>query len=101
MNKGEFVIVSAVRTPIGRAGGSLKDINSSQLAAIVLREAVLRAGMEPQQIEEVILGEVRQTSESSNVARVAALRSGIPETATAFTVNRLCASGMQAVVSGV
>ncbi|MBD1380981.1 thiolase family protein [Metabacillus arenae] len=101
MNNGEVVIVSAVRTPIGRFGGSLKNINSGQLAAIVLREAVQRAGIEPQQIDEVILGEVRQTSESSNVARVAALRAGIPETTPAFTVNRLCASGMQAVVSGI
>lgn len=99
--KSEIVIVSAVRTPIGRSGGALKDINSGQLAAIALREAVLRAGIEPQQIDEVILGEVRQTSESTNVARVAALRAGIPETVPAFTVNRLCASSMQAVVSGI
>jgi acetyl-CoA C-acetyltransferase len=98
---GEFVIVSAIRTPIGRAGGSLKDISSGHLAAITLREATIRAGLEPQQIDEVILGEVRQTSESSNVARVAALRAGIPDKVSAFTVNRLCASGMQAVVSGV
>lgn len=95
------VIVSAVRTPIGRFGGSLKSVNSGDLGALVIKEAVSRAGIESEHVEEVILGEVRQSSESSNVARVAALRAGIPAASPAFTVNRLCASGMQAVVSGV
>nr|WP_277613436.1 thiolase family protein [Brevibacillus humidisoli] len=95
----EVVIVSAVRTAIGKYGGSLKDIPSGTLGATVIAEAVRRAGISPDLVNEVIMGEVRQTSESSNMARVAALRAGIPETATAFTVNRLCASGMQAIVS--
>ncbi|EGL83258.1 acetyl-CoA acetyltransferase [Caldalkalibacillus thermarum TA2.A1] len=95
------VIVSAVRTPIGRFGGSLKDISSGHLAAHVIKEAVSRAGISPEQVDEVIMGEVRQTTESSNVARVAALRAGIPETSPAFTVNRLCASGMQAIAIAV
>lgn len=96
-----IVIVSAVRTPIGRYGGSLKTVSSGHLAAIVIKEAIKRAKLVPEQISEVIMGEVRQTTESSNVARVAALRAGLPETTPAFTVNRLCASGMQAVASSV
>ncbi|KWW21330.1 MULTISPECIES: thiolase family protein [Peribacillus] len=95
----EIVIVSAVRTPIGRYGGALKNISSGHLASLVINEAIKRANIAAEQVDEVIFGEVRQTTESSNVARVAALRSGIPESAPAFTVNRLCASGMQAIAS--
>jgi acetyl-CoA C-acetyltransferase len=95
----DIVILSAVRTPVGRYGGALKNINSSFLASIVLKEAVKRAGITQAQVNEVILGEVRQSTESSNVARVAALRAGIPENVPAFTINRLCASGLQAVAS--
>ncbi|MDN3015294.1 thiolase family protein [Paenibacillus sp. BSR1-1] len=96
----EIVILSAVRTPVGRYGGALKSLNSGQLASIAIKEAINRAGISADQVDEVILGEVRQTTESSNVARVAALRAGVPESAAAFTINRLCASGMQAVASG-
>ncbi|MDQ1146343.1 acetyl-CoA C-acetyltransferase [Bacillus sp. SORGH_AS 510] len=96
----DIVILSAVRTPVGRYGGALKSINSGTLASIVIKEAVKRAGITPDQVDEVILGEVRQSTESSNVARVAALRAGVPETAPAFTINRLCASGLQAIASG-
>ncbi|PWA12829.1 acetyl-CoA C-acyltransferase [Pueribacillus theae] len=97
----EYVIVSAVRTPIGRYGGTLKDVTSGHLAAHVIKEAINRAGIKPKQVDEVILGEVRQQTDESNVARVAALRAGIPETSPAFTINRLCASGMQAIGSAV
>jgi len=97
----DIVIVSAVRTPVGRFGGSLKNLNSGYLGAIVIEEAIRRINLSSELIDEVILGEVRQTTESSNVARVAALRAGIPEKTPAFTVNRLCASGMQAVTSAV
>ena len=96
----DIVILSAVRTPVGRYGGALKSMNSGTLASIVIKEAVKRAGITPDQVDEVILGEVRQSTESSNVARVAALRAGVPETAPAFTINRLCASGLQAIASG-
>ncbi|MEH7300132.1 thiolase family protein [Neobacillus drentensis] len=96
----DIVILSAVRTPVGRYGGALKSMNSGTLASIVIKEAVKRAGIGPDQVDEVILGEVRQSTESSNVARVAALRAGVPETAPAFTINRLCASGLQAIASG-
>lgn len=94
-----IVILSAVRTPVGRYGGALKSLNSGQLGAIAIKEAISRAGIKAEQVDEVILGEVRQSTESSNVARVSALRAGVPETAPAFTINRLCASGMQAVAS--
>ncbi|CAN7208921.1 thiolase family protein [Rossellomorea sp. LjRoot5] len=97
----EIVIVSAVRTPIGRYGGALKEISSGHLASLVIEEAVKNANIAAEQVSEVILGEVRQSTESSNVARVAALRAGIPATSPAFTVNRLCASGMQAITSAV
>ncbi len=96
---GDIVIVSAVRTPVGRYGGALKTLNSGDLASIAIKEAVKRAGILADQVDEVILGEVRQSTESSNVARVAALRAGVPQAVPAFTINRLCASGMQAVAS--
>ncbi|QHA92084.1 thiolase family protein [Bacillus sp. N1-1] len=95
----KIVIVEAVRTPVGRYGGVLKKFNSGELAALAIKETITRAGITPELIDEVILGEVRQTTESSNVARVAALRAGVPATSPAFTINRLCASGMQAIVS--
>ncbi|MEH7073178.1 thiolase family protein [Neobacillus drentensis] len=95
----DIVILSAVRTPVGRYGGALRGFNSGQLGAIVIKDAIHRAGIKAEQVDEVILGEVRQTTESSNVARVAALRAGVPDKTPAFTINRLCASGMQAVAS--
>jgi acetyl-CoA C-acetyltransferase len=97
----DVVIVSAVRTAVGKFGGTLKDLNSGQLGAVVIEEAIRRAGISSEMVNEVIMGEVRQSTESSNMARVAALRAGIPDSASAFTVNRLCASGMQAVASAV
>ena len=99
--KENIVIVEAVRTPVGRYGGVLKNLNSGELAAIAIKETIARAGITSDLIDEVILGEVRQTTESSNVARVAALRAGVPDTSPAYTINRLCASGMQAVASAV
>lgn len=96
-----IVIVSAARTPIGTYGGSLKGVSSGHLASIAIGAAINRAGISPEQISEAIMGEVRQTTESSNIGRVAALRAGIPESSPAYTVNRLCASGMQAMASGV
>ena len=101
MMKHDVVIVSAVRTAVGRFGGTLKDIDSGTLGAAAIREAVSRAGIPAEEVNEVILGEVRQSTESSNVARVAALRAGLSESSSAFTVNRLCASGMQAIGSAV
>lgn len=96
----DVVVVSAVRTPIGRLGGSLKDIPAQDLGALVVRAAVDRAGIGPDIVEEVILGQTRQMTEASNVARVCALKAGIPEEVPAFTVHRQCGSGLQAVISG-
>ncbi|MEK4031234.1 thiolase family protein [Pseudobacillus sp. FSL P4-0506] len=101
METKRIVIAEGVRTPIGRYGGSLKEVNSGFLGAHVIKKVLERANMPADQVSEVILGEVRQSTESSNVARVAALRAGIPVEAPAFTINRLCASGMQAIASGV
>ena len=95
------VIVEGVRTPIGRYGGALKEINAGFLGSHVIEKLLEKASLSPEKVDEVILGEVRQTTESSNVARVAAIRAGIPSEKPAFTVNRLCASGMQAIASAV
>lgn len=96
----EVYIVSGVRTAIGKYGGSLKSVPAHTLAAAVIREAVGRSGVELERIDEVILGEVRQSTEASNIARCALLEAGLPESVPGFTVNRLCASAMQAVYSG-
>jgi acetyl-CoA C-acetyltransferase len=95
------VIVEGVRTAIGRYGGNLKDINSGYLASHVIESILKKTNIPADKIDELILGEVRQSTESSNVARVAAIRAGIPVESPAFTVNRLCASGIQAITSGV
>ncbi len=93
-------VMGAVRTAIGRYGGSLKTVPAHELAALVIRESLKRAGVPGDMVDEVILGEVRQTTESSNIARCAALEAGLPESVPGYTVNRLCASSMQAVLSG-
>lgn len=96
----DVVIVSAVRTPIGVIGGTLKDVPPQELGALVIREAITRAGIESSIVDEVIMGWSRQTTEASNIARVASLLAGIPVEAGAFTVHRQCASGLQAIANG-
>lgn len=93
-------IMGAVRTAVGKYGGSLKSVPAHTLGALVIREALCRAGVDGKEVDEVILGEVRQSTEASNIARCAALEAGLPEYVPSFTVNRLCASSMQAVFSG-
>jgi acetyl-CoA acyltransferase len=96
----DAVLVSAVRTPVGKAGkGSLATTRPDDLAAVVLRGALGRApGVEPQEIEDVILGcAMPEAEQGLNVARMASLRAGLPVTASAITVNRYCASGLQAI----
>lgn len=93
-------IMGAVRTAIGKYGGSLKSVPAHELGALVIKEALKRAGVDGSAVDEVVLGEVRQSTEASNVARCAALEAGLPETVPGYTVNRLCASAMQAVLSG-
>jgi 3-oxoadipyl-CoA thiolase len=94
------VILSGVRTPIGRKDGALSGLRPDDLAATVIAEAVVRAGVPPEQIEDVYFGAANQAGEDNrNVARMAVLLSGLPETVAGITVNRLCASGLSAVVS--
>jgi acetyl-CoA acetyltransferase family protein len=94
----EVVIVSAVRTPIGRLAGALSEVRPDDMAALVIKEAVRRAGIEPEIIEEVYMGCANQAGEDNrNVARMATLLAGLPDHVAAVTVNRLCASGLNAV----
>jgi 3-oxoadipyl-CoA thiolase len=96
----EAVILSAVRTPIGRLHGALSGARPDDLAALVIREAVERAGVPPAEIEDVYFGAANQAGEDNrNVARMAALLAGLPDSVAGVTVNRLCASGLSAVVS--
>jgi acetyl-CoA C-acetyltransferase len=95
------VLLSACRTPIGSFGGALKDLGAVDLGAIVVREAVARASLTPADVGEVILGCVLQAGAGMNVARQAALRAGLPHEVPAETVNRVCGSGLTAVVHAV
>ncbi len=96
----EVVIISAVRTPIGRYNGILKDVRPDDLGAQVIREAIKRAGVQPEEIEDVIFGAANQAGEDNrNVARMSLLLAGLPVTVAGQTVNRLCGSGLQAINS--
>lgn len=95
----EIVIAGAVRTPHAKLGGALKDFTNQKLGEIVLRGLLDRTRLVPDAVDEVIFGCVGQQSDAHNVARVIALMSGIPQSVPAFTVNRNCASGLQALVS--
>jgi acetyl-CoA C-acetyltransferase len=94
----QAVLLSACRTPIGSFGGALKDLSAVDLGAVVIREAVRRAGVEPAAVGEVIMGCVLQAGAGMNVARQAALRAGLSIETPAETVNRVCGSGLTAVV---
>lgn len=93
----EVVIVSAVRTPIGAYGGSLKDISAVQLGTIVAKEALKRANVEATIVDEVIFGNVLQAGLGQNVARQVAVHAGIPVEVPSFTVNKVCGSGLKSV----
>ena len=92
------VILSACRTPIGSFGGAFKDLSAADLGAIVIREAIARAGVDAASLGDVIMGCVLQAGGGMNVARQAAIKAGVPVEVPAVTVNRVCGSGMQAVV---
>jgi len=94
----DAVILSACRTPIGSFGGALKDLSASELGAVVIREALTRARVDPEKLDDVIMGCVLQAGAGMNVARQAALKAGVPVDVPAETVNRVCGSGLQAVV---
>lgn len=96
----DVVIVSACRTAIGAFGGTLRDLNAATIAAVVMKNAVRRAEIDPQIIDDVRFGCCLEPADTLNVARVAALLAGIPDTVPAVTINRVCISGMEAVASG-
>ncbi len=98
MSRKKIVIVSGCRTPIGSFGQSLKDVRAYKLASLVMNEALNRAGVEADMLDDVIFGDCIQTSDEVNTARTAALDAGIPVEVPATTIQRQCASGMQAVI---
>jgi len=101
LNGGGIVVAGGVRTAIGKFAGAFKDTPTSDLGANAIRAAVDRAGISPAVVDEVILGCVGQVGEDAFNARLATLKAGLPETTTAFNVNRLCGSGLQAINSAV
>ncbi|HWI15455.1 MAG TPA: acetyl-CoA C-acyltransferase family protein [Burkholderiales bacterium] len=99
-NARQVVVMSGARTAIGDYGGALKDVAPTDLAAHVIREAVKRASIEPRQVQQLVVGNVIHTeAKDMYLSRVACIRAGLSEETTALTVNRLCGSGMQAIVS--
>jgi acetyl-CoA C-acetyltransferase len=94
----QAVIISAVRTPVGKFLGALKGFKATELGAIVVREAVKRAGVSPADVDEVIMGCVIQAGLGQNPARQAALHGGLPNTVAAVTVNKVCGSGLKAIM---
>ncbi len=94
----EVVLLSGVRTAIGKFGGALKDVSACQLGAVVVREAIARACISPDEVQEVIMGNVLSAGLGQNPARQAAVLGGVPVSAGAFTVNKVCGSGLKAVM---
>jgi len=97
MEKQEVVIVSAVRTAIGSFNGSLKNISAPDLGGIVIKQALERAGLQGDQVDEVIMGNVLQAGLGQNPARQAAIKAGVPESVSSMTINKVCGSGLKAV----
>ncbi len=97
----DVVIVSACRTAIGAFGETLRDMNAATIGSISMKAAVNRAGIDPALIDDVRFGCCMEPADTLNVARISALLAGIPETTTAVTINRVCVSGMEAVISGM
>jgi acetyl-CoA C-acetyltransferase len=95
----DVVIVAGARTPIGNFGGALKDVSAQKLGELVVRELLTRTGIDPNAIEEVIVGCVGQFSDAANIARVIALEAGLPKQIPAYTVQRNCSSGLQAIAN--
>ena len=97
MNQTEVVIVSAVRTALGNFNGSLKNVSAPELGATAIKGALEQAGVKPEQVDEVILGNVLQAGLGQNPARQAAIAAGIPESVSSMTINKVCGSGLKAV----
>ena len=100
MQTKEVVILDACRTAVGNMGGGLKPLSAYDMAVAVLEGSLERSGIAPEEVDEVVLGQCRQTSDEPNIARMAALKAGIPESTPAYTVMRQCASAMTAVQQG-
>jgi acetyl-CoA C-acetyltransferase len=98
MSEDQVVVISGCRTPIGTFGGALKDVSAVTLGAVAVREAVRRAGVRPDQVDEVVLGCILQAGLGMNPARQAAIHAGLPESVPAHTVNKVCGSGLKAVM---
>jgi acetyl-CoA acyltransferase len=99
MKEKEIVVIDGLRTPYAKAGTAFKDVPAVDLGAAVIKEVIARTGLERERIDEVIVGNAGMPAEAANIARVIALRAGIPERIPAYSVQRNCASGMQAVAS--
>ena len=97
----EIVIVSGCRTAVGAFGGTLRDLNAPVIGSIAMKEAIKRAGIDPGMIDDVRFGCCMEPVDALNVSRVAALMAGIPDTITAVTINRVCTSAMEAIISGM
>jgi len=96
----EVVIVGAARTPIGRYGGSLRNVHPAELGAAAARAALERAGVSPADVDEVLIGHGRQAGSGPNPARQVGIKAGVPDTVPAQTINKACASGMQTIATG-
>ena len=97
----DIVIVSACRTAVGAFGGALRDLNAPVIGSVAMKEAIKRAGIEPDMIDDVRFGCCVEPVDALNAARVAALMAGIPDNITAVTINRVCTSAMEAIISGM
>src|SRR5881628_204116 len=98
MSTGEVVILSGCRTPIGSFGGAFQDVSAVELGTLAVKEAVHRAGVRPDQVDEVILGCILQAGLGMNPARQCSIKAGLPESVPAHTVNKVCGSGLKAVM---
>lgn len=97
----DVVIVSGVRLPVGSFGGSLKELSAIDMGAMVVKESVHRAGILPSDVDEVIIGQVGEISENGFIARAVSLKAGLPKETTAYSVNRQCGSGLQAIAEAM
>jgi acetyl-CoA C-acetyltransferase len=96
----EVVIVDAIRTPVGRVGGAIKDIDAEQLIAHVLAQVIKKNNLDPALVDEVIIGQTRISAEAPNIGRSALLKAGFPETVPGYTLTRQCGSGIQTIMNG-
>ena len=96
----DVFIISAVRTPIGKFGGSLLSLTAADMGVIAAGGALERAGVRPEQVEETIFGNARQAGGGPNPARQISIRSGVPQEVPAYTVNKACASGVKSIALG-